>query len=241
MNADYLVMEIDMMNTEIEENFNEDASLYSLIESTKAMIDKLIIKMKSYVKKLQSDIKILSDKHTCKIQLKKLEEELKNPKNKHKTYKFPNMSEAIDVYRGGIGKLTKKLDKILKKDYKEYNSNDKKNIDSLIADFEYDVDDLDEQIDAALSDTISLHGQEALDYVKELRTGQNIIYKYYFDVIHKYEKFKIDAEAQLKMKEKDSSITFQIINKKTSLLSKLSAKLSKMVRKIIVQTAAFFA
>ena len=80
-----------------------------------------------------------------------------------------------------------------------------------------------------------------MDYVKELRTGQNIIYKYYFDVIHKYEKFKIDAEAQLKMKEKDSSITFQIINKKTSLLSKLSAKLSKMVRKIIVQTAAFFA
>lgn len=240
MDIDYRLMEISMMEEASIENFNEDTSLYSLVESVKATIDKLIIKMKSYIKKLQADVEILMDKKSYKLQLKKLEAELKNPTERRKKIEFANMGGAIDVYRHGIGKLMKMLDNILKKDYKEYRSNEMKNIDAKIEEFNYELDKLDEEIDATLEDKIVLKRNEALEYVRDLRTGRNIIYKYYFDTIHKYEKFKIDAESKLKMKEKDASISFELVQKQKSVLSKLSAKLSKITRKIIIKTAMIF-
>lgn len=246
VSPDLITMEINLLKIPTISDevsfYNEDASLYSLQKTIKAMINKIIIRMKEYGKKLKTDIEIGMKKHHTKKELHALKAQLQSGALKNKTIKFPNIAAAIDVYRDGIKKLSKRANHILNKKYKNYDPYKvEKNIDYDIEEFIEQLDDFEDEVDKALSDTLNLKGKAAIAYIDSFEKGTDYIYKAYFDAIHQFEKFKIEAEADIKVKAENQDMNFKLSEKKVGALTKLSNKLSSCTRKMVVRTVFFIA
>ena len=96
--ADLMVLELAMMTEEPE--FFEESGAYDIVKTITSKIQKLIIKMSSWLKKIRVDVDVMIMEHEKNQRFKDLENLIKNdPKGKKKKIYFCNVSGAVELYQ----------------------------------------------------------------------------------------------------------------------------------------------
>lgn len=236
--ADLLMLELGMATCMNEDNgYYEESGVYDIIKTVSSSIKKLVIKMEAWLKKIRVDIDVMILEHEKSKRFKELQNLILNtPNGKKKKIKFCNVSGAVVLYQKYMKEFEKDLNKILSKSFVKYSEKDSKNLNYQITMFESKLDEFDRLVEDTLDEIIEMKGDEALNYIKECKKGIEPVYRYYFNLMRSYDKFRIDAEKNLlyKVIETNSEVRVNIYRSK-SLMSKLSTKASSTARKILLK------
>jgi hypothetical protein len=244
MNPDLLVLEMTMLETNIDEDdtLYEEAGggIYGVATKLINLLQKLIIKMKAYLKTMKNDFDVLVAKVEQKAETRKIRKMLNEPGGENIVVSFPNVQKAVIIYQKALSNLQKKLKKLIKENFTSYKKKESKNLDYMIDEFEADMNAFEDQIEDALGDTVRKKGKEALQYMEENKRSFETVYRYYFNLMRQYEAFKIEAEKQLQLKDVDYGLTGYDTNGAIAkLISKLSSNVSKISRRLLVKVVYF--
>ena len=231
--ADLMVLELAMMTEEPE--FFEESGAYDIVKTITSKIQKLIIKMSSWLKKIRVDVDVMIMEHEKNQRFKDLENLIKNdPKGKKKKIYFCNVSGAVELYQKYMRKFEKNLKSITRKSFTSYSEKESKNLNYQINVFEAELDEFEKLVSATLDQKIVMVGDEALNYIKSCKKGIEPVYKYYFNLIRAYEQFKVEAEKELLYKIIDTNADVRKnVSRCQSLMSKISTKSSAVARKVL--------
>lgn len=236
--ADLLILEMEMADVCSEgDYFEESSGAYDIVKTISSAIKKLVIKMEAWLKKTKVDIDVMILEHQKSKRFKELENLIKNtPDGKKKIIKFCDVGGAVLLYQNNMKKFENDLKKILSKSFTKYSEKDSKNLNYQITMFESSLDEFEKVVDNTLNDTIEMKGDEALAYIRDCKKNIEPVYKYYFNMIRMYERFRIDAEKDLLYKVMDTNAELRAnVYKSKSLLSKMSTKSSSVARKILMK------
>ena len=231
--ADLMVLELAMMTEEPE--FFEESGAYDIVKTITSKIQKLIIKMSSWLKKIRVDVDVMIMEHEKNQRFKDLENLIKNdPKGKKKKIYFCNVSGAVELYQKYMRKFEKNLKTITRKSFTSYSEKESKNLNYQINVFEAELDEFEKLVSDTLDQKIIMVGDEALNYIKSCKKGIEPVYKYYFNLIRAYEQFKVEAEKELLYKIIDTNADVRKnVSRCQSLMSKISTKSSAVARKVL--------
>lgn len=231
--ADLMVLELAMMTEEPE--FFEESGAYDIVKTITSKIQKLIIKMSSWLKKIRVDVDVMIMEHEKNQRFKDLENLIKNdPKGKKKKIYFCNVSGAVELYQKYMRKFEKNLKTITRKSFTSYSEKESKNLNYQINVFEAELDEFEKLVSDTLDQKIVMVGDEALNYIKSCKKGIEPVYKYYFNLIRAYEQFKVEAEKELLYKIIDTNADVRKnVSRCQSLMSKISTKSSAVARKVL--------
>ena len=231
--ADLMALELAMMTEEPE--FFEESGAYDIVKTITAKIQKLIIKMSSWLKKIRVDVDVMIMEHEKNQRFKDLENLIKNdPKGKKKKIYFCNVSGAVELYQKYMRKFEKNLKTITRKSFTSYSEKESKNLNYQINVFEAELDEFEKLVSDTLDQKIVMVGDEALSYIKSCKKGIEPVYKYYFNLIRAYEQFKVEAEKELLYKIIDTNADVRKnVSRCQSLMSKISTKSSAVARKVL--------
>lgn len=231
--ADLIMLELSMAKDDTE--LFEESGAYDIIKTISSKIQKLIIKMTSWLKKIRVDIDVMVMEHEKNQRFKDLENLIKNdPKGKKKKIYFCNVEGAVELYQKYIKKFQKNLKSIMRKSFASYSEKDSRNLNYQITTFEADLEEFDQLVSSTLDEKIVMVGQEALDYIKSCKKGIEPVYKYYFNLIRSYEQFKVEAEKELLYKIIDTNNEVRAnVYKAQNLMAKVSTKASSVARKVL--------
>ena len=231
--ADLMVLELAMMTEEPE--FFEESGAYDIVKTITSKIQKLIIKMSSWLKKIRVDVDVMIMEHEKNQRFKDLENLIKNdPKGKKKKIYFCNVSGAVELYQKYMRKFEKNLKIITRKSFTSYSEKESKNLNYQINVFEAELDEFEKLVSDTLDQKIVMVGDEALNYIKSCKKGIEPVYKYYFNLIRAYEQFKVEAEKELLYKIIDTNADVRKnVSRCQSLMSKISTKSSAVARKVL--------
>ena len=231
--ADLIMLELSMAKDDTE--LFEESGAYDIIKTISSKIQKLIIKMTSWLKKIRVDIDVMIMEHEKNQRFKDLENLIKNdPKGKKKKIYFCNVEGAVELYQKYIKKFQKNLKSIMRKSFASYSEKDSRNLNYQITTFEADLEEFDQLVSSTLDEKIVMVGQEALDYIKSCKKGIEPVYKYYFNLIRSYEQFKVEAEKELLYKIIDTNNEVRAnVYKAQNLMAKVSTKASSVARKVL--------
>lgn len=231
--ADLIVLELAMMTEEPE--FFEESGAYDIVKTITAKIQKLIIKMSSWLKKIRVDVDVMIMEHEKNQRFKDLENLIKNdPKGKKKKIYFCNVPGAVELYQKYMRKFEKNLKTITRKSFTSYSEKESKNLNYQINVFEAELDEFEKLVSDTLDQKIVMVGDEALNYIKSCKKGIEPVYKYYFNLIRAYEQFKVEAEKELLYKIIDTNADVRKnVSRCQSLMSKISTKSSIVARKVL--------
>ena len=231
--ADLMVLELAMMTEEPE--FFEESGAYDIVKTITSKIQKLIIKMSSWLKKIRVDVDVMIMEHEKNQRFKDLENLIKNdPKGKKKKIYFCNVSGAVELYQKYMKKFEKNLKTITRKSFTSYSEKESKNLNYQINVFEAELDEFEKLVSDTLDQKIVMVGDEALNYIKSCKKGIEPVYKYYFNLIRAYEQFKVEAEKELLYKIIDTNADVRKnVSRCQSLMSKISTKSSAVARKVL--------
>ena len=231
--ADLMVLELAMMTEEPE--FFEESGAYDIVKTITSKIQKLIIKMSSWLKKIRVDVDVMIMEHEKNQRFKDLENLIKNdPKGKKKKIYFCNVSGAVELYQKYMRKFEKNLKTITRKSFTSYSEKESKNLNYQINVFEAELDEFEKLVSDTLDEKIVMVGDEALNYIKSCKKGIEPVYKYYFNLIRAYEQFKVEAEKELLYKIIDTNADVRKnVSRCQSLMSKISTKSSAVARKVL--------
>ena len=231
--ADLMALELAMMTEEPE--FFEESGAYDIVKTITSKIQKLIIKMSSWLKKIRVDVDVMIMEHEKNQRFKDLENLIKNdPKGKKKKIYFCNVSGAVELYQKYMRKFEKNLKSITRKSFTSYSEKESKNLNYQINVFEAELDEFEKLVSATLDQKIVMVGDEALNYIKSCKKGIEPVYKYYFNLIRAYEQFKVEAEKELLYKIIDTNADVRKnVSRCQSLMSKISTKSSAVARKVL--------
>ena len=231
--ADLIVLELAMMTEEPE--FFEESGAYDIVKTITSKIQKLIIKMSSWLKKIRVDVDVMIMEHEKNQRFKDLENLIKNdPKGKKKKIYFCNVSGAVELYQKYMRKFEKNLKTITRKSFTSYSEKESKNLNYQINVFEAELDEFEKLVSDTLDQKIVMVGDEALNYIKSCKKGIEPVYKYYFNLIRAYEQFKVEAEKELLYKIIDTNADVRKnVSRCQSLMSKISTKSSAVARKVL--------
>lgn len=231
--ADLMVLELAMMTEEPE--FFEESGAYDIVKTITSKIQKLIIKMSSWLKKIRVDVDVMIMEHEKNQRFKDLENLIKNdPKGKKKKIYFCNVSGAVELYQKYMRKFEKNLKTITRKSFTSYSEKESKNLNYQINVFEAELDEFEKLVSDTLDQKIVMIGDEALNYIKSCKKGIEPVYKYYFNLIRAYEQFKVEAEKELLYKIIDTNADVRKnVSRCQSLMSKISTKSSAVARKVL--------
>lgn len=231
--ADLIVLELAMMTEEPE--FFEESGAYDIVKTITAKIQKLIIKMSSWLKKIRVDVDVMIMEHEKNQRFKDLENLIKNdPKGKKKKIYFCNVPGAVELYQKYMRKFEKNLKTITRKSFTSYSEKESKNLNYQINVFEAELDEFEKLVSDTLDQKIVMVGDEALNYIKSCKKGIEPVYKYYFNLIRAYEQFKVEAEKELLYKIIDTNADVRKnVSRCQSLMSKISTKSSVVARKVL--------
>lgn len=236
--ADLLILEMEMANIcSDSSDYFEESGAYDIVKTISSAIKKLVIKMEAWLKKTKVDIDVMILEHQKSKRFKELENLILNtPNGKKKTIKFLDVGGAVLLYQKYMKGFEKDLKKILSKSFTKYSEKDSKNLNYQITMFESSLDEFDRLVDDTLTDTIEMKGDEALRYIRECKKGIEPVYKYYFNMIRMYDRFRIDAEKELLYKVVDTNAELRAnVYKTKALMSKMSTKASSVARKILMK------
>lgn len=228
-----MVLELAMMTEEPE--FFEESGAYDIVKTITSKIQKLIIKMSSWLKKIRVDVDVMIMEHEKNQRFKDLENLIKNdPKGKKKKIYFCNVSGAVELYQKYMRKFEKNLKTITRKSFTSYSEKESKNLNYQINVFEAELDEFEKLVSDTLDQKIVMIGDEALNYIKSCKKGIEPVYKYYFNLIRAYEQFKVEAEKELLYKIIDTNADVRKnVSRCQSLMSKISTKSSAVARKVL--------
>ena len=231
--ADLMVLELAMMTEEPE--FFEESGAYDIVKTITSKIQKLIIKMSSWLKKIRVDVDVMIMEHEKNQRFKDLENLIKNdPKVKKKKIYFCNVPGAVELYQKYMRKFEKNLKTITRKSFTSYSEKESKNLNYQINVFEAELDEFEKLVSDTLDQKIVMVGDEALNYIKSCKKGIEPVYKYYFNLIRAYEQFKVEAEKELLYKIIDTNADVRKnVSRCQSLMSKISTKSSAVARKVL--------
>ena len=231
--ADLMVLELAMMTEEPE--FFEESGAYDIVKTITSKIQKLIIKMSSWLKKIRVDVDVMIMEHEKNQRFKDLENLIKNdPKGKKKKIYFCNVPGAVELYLKYMRKFEKNLKTITRKSFTSYSEKESKNLNYQINVFEAELDEFEKLVSDTLDQKIVMVGDEALNYIKSCKKGIEPVYKYYFNLIRAYEQFKVEAEKELLYKIMDTNADVRKnVSRCQSLMSKISTKSSAVARKVL--------
>ena len=231
--ADLIMLELSMVQD--DPSFYEESGAYDIVKTISAKIQKLIIKMTSWLKKIKVDIDVMIMEHEKNQRFKDLKNLIQNdPKGKKKKIYFCNVPDAVKLYQKYLKKFEKNLRSIMRKSFTTYSEKDSRNLNYQINMFEAELDEFEQLVQSTLDEQIVMVGQEALDYMKSCKKGVDPVYKYYFNLIRAYEQFKVEAEKELLYKIVDTNSEVRVnVNKSQTLMSKVSTKTSSAARKIL--------
>lgn len=231
--ADLMVLELAMMTEEPE--FFEESGAYDIVKTITSKIQKLIIKMSSWLKKIRVDVDVMIMEHEKNQRFKDLENLIKNdPKGKKKKIYFCNVPGAVELYQKYMRKFEKNLKTITRKSFTSYSEKESKNLNYQINVFEAELDEFEKLVSDTLDQKIVMVGDEALNYIKSCKKGIEPVYKYYFNLIRAYEQFKVEAEKELLYKIIDTNADVRKnVSRCQSLMSKISTKSSVVARKVL--------
>ena len=231
--ADLMALELAMMTEEPE--FFEESGAYDIVKTITSKIQKLIIKMSSWLKKIRVDVDVMIMEHEKNQRFKDLENLIKNdPKGKKKKIYFCNVSGAVELYQKYMRKFEKNLKTITRKSFTSYSEKESKNLNYQINVFEAELDEFEKLVSDTLDQKIVMVGDEALNYIKSCKKGIEPVYKYYFNLIRAYEQFKVEAEKELLYKIIDTNADVRKnVSRCQSLMSKISTKSSAVARKVL--------
>lgn len=231
--ADLMVLELAMMTEEPE--FFEESGAYDIVKTITSKIQKLIIKMSSWLKKIRVDVDVMIMEHEKNQRFKDLENLIKNnPKGKKKKIYFCNVPGAVELYQKYMRKFEKNLKTITRKSFTSYSEKESKNLNYQINVFEAELDEFEKLVSDTLDQKIVMVGDEALNYIKSCKKGIEPVYKYYFNLIRAYEQFKVEAEKELLYKIIDTNADVRKnVSRCQSLMSKISTKSSAVARKVL--------
>ena len=231
--ADLMVLELAMMTEEPE--FFEESGAYDIVKTITSKIQKLIIKMSSWLKKIRVDVDVMIMEHEKNQRFKDLENLIKNdPKGKKKKIYFCNVPGAVELYQKYMRKFEKNLKTITRKSFTSYSEKESKNLNYQINVFEAELDEFEKLVSDTLDQKIVMVGDEALNYIKSCKKGIEPVYKYYFNLIRAYEQFKVEAEKELLYKIMDTNADVRKnVSRCQSLMSKISTKSSAVARKVL--------
>ena len=231
--ADLMVLELAMMTEEPE--FFEESGAYDIVKTITSKIQKLIIKMSSWLKKIRVDVDVMIMEHEKNQRFKDLENLIKNdPKGKKKKIYFCNVPGAVELYQKYMRKFEKNLKTITRKSFTSYSEKESKNLNYQINVFEAELDEFEKLVSDTLDQKIVIVGDEALNYIKSCKKGIEPVYKYYFNLIRAYEQFKVEAEKELLYKIIDTNADVsKNVSRCQSLMSKISTKSSAVARKVL--------
>ena len=231
--ADLMVLELAMMTEEPE--FFEESGAYDIVKTITSKIQKLIIKMSSWLKKIRVDVDVMIMEHEKNQRFKDLENLIKNdPKGKKKKIYFCNVSGAVELYQKYMRKFEKNLKTITRKSFTSYSEKESKNLNYQINVFEAELDEFEKLVSDTLDEKIVMVGDEAINYIKSCKKGIEPVYKYYFNLIRAYEQFKVEAEKELLYKIIDTNADVRKnVSRCQSLMSKISTKSSAVARKVL--------
>ena len=228
-----MVLELAMMTEEPE--FFEESGAYDIVKTITSKIQKLIIKMSSWLKKIRVDVDVMIMEHEKNQRFKDLENLIKNdPKGKKKKIYFCNVPGAVELYQKYMRKFEKNLKTITRKSFTSYSEKESKNLNYQINVFEAELDEFEKLVSDTLDQKIVMVGDEALNYIKSCKKGIEPVYKYYFNLIRAYEQFKVEAEKELLYKIIDTNADVRKnVSRCQSLMSKISTKSSAVARKVL--------
>ena len=231
--ADLMVLELAMMTEEPE--FFEESGAYDIVKTITSKIQKLIIKMSSWLKKIRVDVDVMIMEHEKNQRFKDLENLIKNdPKGKKKKIYFCNVPGAVELYQKYMRKFEKNLKTITRKSFTSYSEKESKNLNYQINVFEAELDEFEKLVSDTLDQKIVMVGDEALNYINSCKKGIEPVYKYYFNLIRAYEQFKVEAEKELLYKIIDTNADVRKnVSRCQSLMSKISTKSSAVARKVL--------
>ena len=125
--ADLIMLELSMAKDDTE--LFEESGAYDIIKTISTKIQKLIIKMTSWLKKIRVDIDVMIMEHEKNQRFKDLENLIKNdPKGKKKKIYFCNVEGAVELYQKYIKKFQKNLKSIMRKSFASYSEKDSRNL-----------------------------------------------------------------------------------------------------------------
>lgn len=241
--ASYVFLELAMADVDDDISaFEESGGVYSIVSAISSTIKKIIIDMTSYVEKLKVDIDTLWMKREQSKKWKETIAYCKSPEGKDKVIQFANVKEAVSVYQKYMKTAEKELKRLINKSYGCRNINDKKSLENEIDKFDDFIDDFDAKVEEALSKTIKLRGEKAIEYVENCRRSQDHVYNYYYNLMREFELFRVDAERKIAKKlidnEKD---VIAHVGKLQSAMRKVSTKASRASRMILFKAAWYIA
>ena len=218
-----------------EPEFFEESGAYDIVKTITSKIQKLIIKMSSWLKKIRVDVDVMIMEHEKNQRFKDLENLIKNdPKGKKKKIYFCNVSGSVELYQKYMRKFEKNLKTITRKSFTSYSEKESKNLNYQINVFEAELDEFEKLVSDTLDQKIVMVGDEALNYIKSCKKGIEPVYKYYFNLIRAYEQFKVEAEKELLYKIIDTNADVRKnVSRCQSLMSKISTKSSAVARKVL--------
>lgn len=231
--ADLMVLELSMVEDDSE--LFEESGAYDIVKTITTKIQKLIIQMSSWLKKIHVDIDVMIMEHEKSKRFKELENLIKNtPGGDKKQIKFCNVPGAVALYQKYMKKFESSLKSIMKKSFLSYSKKEIKNLNSQIDKFEEELEEFEYLVSEMLDEQIVKSGYDALHYIESCKKGINPVYKYYFNLIRNYEQFKIEAEKQLYYKVLDTnSDVRKNMSRCQVMMSKLSNKSSRVARKVL--------
>jgi hypothetical protein len=221
MSKDLLVLEIGMLESDYEEG------VYDIARGICNTIQKLIIDMKSFVKKLKNDVDVTIAQINKNKRFQELKRLVESPEGKDKKIYFLNVEGAVLLYQRYIRKFSKELDHIIKKSYSIYSDNEQKLFSTKLENFNDELDIFEDELEETLNKKIVKRGEEALQYIESCKRGTDPVYKYYFNLVRSYENFKVDAERRLRKK----AIDVETENRKYGNMSKIQVLLQKTSNK----------
>jgi hypothetical protein len=232
VSKDLIVLEISML----EDEYQESSGVYDAWMNFKAILQKLIISMQTFIRKLKTDVDVAFAQMEKNKRFKELKYLINQPGGEKKKIYFLNIEGAVVLYQQYIKKFTKELNHIMKKSFVTFSDKEEKQLSFQIEEFEAELEQFEDELDDTLNERIVKRGNEALDYIKRCRSGVNPVYKYYFDMIRTYENFKAEADKQLRYKVLDTEKELRKRGNLTRIqvaMQKTSNKASKTARKIM--------
>lgn len=235
MEADLMSDEIDLLMESSNMNFLE-AGLFDIANDFSVFIKKILNTMKSIMKQLEIDIVAIIQKRQIKNKIMEMKKKIQDG-TAPKELKLPDFEGAIKVYTRGIDSIEKELKNLM-----NYNCKDYKHVIKFCDrcdKFSKDVEEFTDKIDTILNDEYYMSPSSALEYIEDLIGPRNIL-QHYSKMCLELSKFENTSSVKIANKCLDAQNTMKAHREMQSVINKLSAKVSRSTRRLVMKIAFMF-
>lgn len=237
--ADLIALELSMIEPSKTkfELMQEEGGFYELFTSFQTAIKRIINKMMKYIDQLKIDVSTIVMRKQMKTKLAELKRKIQSGEAPKKMM-FVDVKAAIDTYESGIKSMQKKLAKIMK--FKCKSLSDIQRLDDKIDVFMQDIDDFEEDVLETIANPMQFNSIDILKYLEYWTNGKIDIFDSYYSMIRDLKSFANTADHLLTDKALTSSNAVHCHKKAETMISKISAKASSTMRKIVIKTILYF-